>query len=181
MSPLPDPVDTIERFAELSALLDDPYAEEDETLRARGLDRAGWAAIEARWLRAIRGGEVDQEALLRYSKTYGATRAQLDGAAPSTVPDTEPDGRGFLSPDAQPWRAEAAAVGRELAEAPPRLIPPAPPTLPTGCTAVDETLDSPVVLPLPALPFERRAESSPAGTLDLPVSATRPALPFTPR
>jgi hypothetical protein len=50
----PDPVDTVERFAELSALLDDPFAKEEEVLRAAGLDRDAWERIEARWLEALR-------------------------------------------------------------------------------------------------------------------------------
>jgi hypothetical protein len=102
---LPDPVDTIERFAELSALLDDPFAEEDEVLRAAGLDAEAWEAIQARWVGELRGGSGDVEDLARrFGKMYRETTARITGraAAGEPMPDTLPTGAPPPDPEAAP-------------------------------------------------------------------------------
>jgi hypothetical protein len=55
----PDPVDTIERFAELSALLDDPHARRAALLSGVGLDERAWREIEERWMACLKkpGGQ----------------------------------------------------------------------------------------------------------------------------
>jgi hypothetical protein len=169
---LPDPVDTIERFAELSALLDDPFAEEEEILRASGLDTQAWEATEARWLGQLRAGGSDIEDLARrFGKTYRETTARLAATTPTRepIPETLPTGVGFLSAEAQPWRADAALIGREVvAEAPP-------------LNAAD-TLEEAISFPVPPLPFfTHRAEPAPDATLELGAVLPMPALPFSTR
>lgn len=192
MSTLPDPVDTIERFAEISALLDDTFADEDEVLRASGLDAETWDRIEARWLtrlKEVEGIELGK----RFGKAYRETVQRIAGRAPSTeeAADTEPDG--FLNSTAQPWRAEAAEVGRGAVGAPPPLLAAPEATLHLGAVLprapaapspdVGETLDSAGPLPLPVLPFQppQPEDEGPDATLPLGAHLPKPALPFTPR
>ncbi|APR86121.1 hypothetical protein A7982_12294 [Minicystis rosea] len=185
----PDPVDTIERFAELSALLDDPFADEHEILHAFGLDAEAWDAIEARWIARMRAGDGDAESLARlFGKSYRETtqRVKHGDASKVDVDDTLPTGAAFLSTEAQPWRDEAATVGRDLTATPPPLldaqpIPPAPPTRPTGAPpppAVADTLETSHPLPVPPLPFHAPS-ATPNETLELGAILPRPTLPFT--
>ena len=107
----PDPVATVDRCAELSALLDDPFADRSAVLRAAGLDEKSWAAIQERWVAMLAAAESD--ALVgRYGEVYETTLRRLaSGGAPARpAPDTDREGPAFLSKEAQPWRAEAAAV-----------------------------------------------------------------------
>lgn len=177
-TPVPDPVDTVERFAELSALQDDPFAEQDEVLRAAGLDDETWEAIEKRWMDRLSSGGSDVEELTgRFGKTYSETRQRLAiGVAAGPVPDTQPTGAGFLSTEAQPWRAEAAEVGRDVA-------PEAPPRVAHTVRSVADTLDCPTCLPVPLLPFHSAATPShaaPDATLEPGAHLPLPALPFGP-
>src|SRR5580692_7125892 len=139
----PDPVDTLERCAELSALLDDPFADRAAVLRGAGLDEATWAAVQERWVAMLTG--ADSEAIVaRYGEVYETTLRRLSsgGDRRGPAPDTDREGPAFLSEEAQPWRAEAAGVGLDAqGEPPPRAMredeaPPAPAT-PAG---TDETL-----------------------------------------
>jgi hypothetical protein len=197
MSTLPDPVDTIERFAEISALLDDTFAERDEVLRAFGLDAEIWARIEARWLLRFQEAE-GTELGKRFGKAYRETVQRLAGTAPTTeeAADTEPEGPGFLNTTAQPWRAEAAVVGQSASGAPPPLLAAPEATLHLGAALplalpavppdVGDTLDSAGPLPLPVLPFHppqppQAEDEGPDATLPLGAQLPRPALPFTPR
>jgi hypothetical protein len=185
-APAPDPVDTIERFAELSAQQDDPFADADAVLRAVGLDEDAWEIIERRWMERLASGGPGVEGLSeRFGEVYAATRQRLSvGTLAGPVPDTLPTGAAFLSSEAQPWRAEAAEVGRHLAvEVPPLMAtggttPPATvlPRVPASSCA--ETLESPTGLPIPALPFRGQVRSVGGATLE--VSALLPAteLPF---
>jgi hypothetical protein len=86
-TPTPDPVDTIERFAEISALPDDAFTEEADVLRAVGLDVASWEAIEAGWMAQLRSGTLDvEEVVERFGKVYRATRSSLsNGSARAAV------------------------------------------------------------------------------------------------
>ena len=178
----PDPVDTVERFAELSATLDDPFAEEHEVLHAAGLDSQRWASIEARWLLQLQSNASDgtPDLAARFGQTYKATRERLAGAnkAALGVPDTLPDGAGFLASEAQPWRAEAALVGREAAgESPPLVGAPRDAEPPS----VADTLETGAPLPIPALPFqalEVPRSDGPDATLELGACLPVAALPF---
>ena len=177
----PDPVDTVERFAELSAALDDPFAEEAEVLGAAGLDSARWATIEESWLlRMHSSGSEAPDLVARFGQTYKATRETLSGASKAAlgVPDTLPDGAGFLSSQAQPWRAEAALVGRDVAgESPPLVGAPRDAEPPS----VADTLETGAPLPIPALPFqapEPPRSAGPEATLELGACLPVAALPF---
>jgi hypothetical protein len=178
---LPDPVDTIERFAEISALLDDPFAEEDEVLRALGLDADGWDEIEARWLLRLRAEDAAPLGK-RFGKAYRETVERLKGVAPSTeeIADTEPEGPGFLTPDAQPWRAEAAAVGRAAVGAAPPLLaapePASPRTVRAAPPVVDVAATFTGAAPTgPALPFQTPSNVPPDATMPLGAVLPRPS------
>ena len=186
MATAPDPVDTIERFAALSARLEDPFADEAGVLSAAGLDEAAWDAVQERWARRISTTSPDEARALsaRFGEAFAEEKRRLEAAdrPPSTIPDTWPDGAGFLSAEAQPWRAEAASVGREPSAAPAMVItaPDREPVSPRRL-GVAETLESPGPLPLPVLPFAPapapRADS-PDATLELGAVLPIAALPF---
>jgi hypothetical protein len=109
--PVPDRVDTIERCAELSALLEDPFADRAAVLRAAGLDEAAWSAAQERWVEKLAAPEG--EALIaRYGEVYETTLRRLSsgGAPVAPIPDTDREGPAFLSKEAQPWRDEAAGL-----------------------------------------------------------------------
>ena len=177
-TPDPDPVDTIEGFAELVAALDDPFAEEAEVLRAAGLDEESWEAIVKRWMDQAALANPTDDLAARFAKIYAEARQrQATGSAAEPAPDTEPTDTGFLSAEAQPWRAEAAMVGRDIALEPlPRAASVHPPT------PVD-TVECPVWRPRPALPFHSAATPSHAAadaTLEPGAHLPLPALPFGP-
>jgi hypothetical protein len=185
-TPGPDPVDTIERFAELSAMQDDPFAEGEAVLRVVGLDEEAWEEIEKAWLARLAAGTPDAEALaLRFGETYARTLERLAAAAGAEpASDTRPSGPRFLSAEAQPWRAEARHVGRDVAADAPPLASPEPaaaaPSLPHARALID-TQKSPAWQPAPALPF--RAPAGPdhdaeGATLELHALLPPPALPF---
>jgi hypothetical protein len=152
----PDPVDTVERCAELSALLDDPFADRAAVLRAAGLDEESWGAVQERWvarLAAPKGAAL----VARYGEVYEATLRRLSsgGAPGGAPPDTDPEGPAFLSPEPRPWREEAARVGLDATGDPPSLTTHASDAAPVACAAgADETLPVPFQPPTPALPFE---------------------------
>jgi hypothetical protein len=144
-TPVPDPVDTIERFAELSALLEDPFADEEKVLRSAGLDSGAWDAIQRRWMARISSSAEAAALSGRFGAVYVATKERLArGAASEGVPPTEPALPGFLS----------AVVPDAGGEPPP--VPHAPvfaPATRTTSTLAD-TLESAQAIPLPPLPFE---------------------------
>jgi hypothetical protein len=157
----PDPVDTIERFAELSAILDDPHALRVALLSGVGLDERAWRAIEERWMRRIRepGGAALAE---RLGNVYAETRKNL---SESVVPPTEPAGP--PSPPSSIWRSGAHPLAGTMDVGAHSLRPalpfqPAPeggvvlaPTPPRrAVNPLAQTLESPQGLPVgPALPF----------------------------
>jgi aryl carrier-like protein len=177
-TPVPDPVDTIERFAELSARMEDPFADEEKVLREAGLDSMQWDAAQARWTKRISSSAADAEDLSRrFGAAYVAAKERLAGRTGEGVPPTVPDVPGFLSAEAQPWRAEAAAVGFGAAGEAPPFAPPPPPQ-PAGSSVAD-TLESGAPLPVPALPFRAPPGASPGDTLELGAVLPLPAMPFT--
>ena len=131
-----DPVATVDRCAELSALLDDPFADRAAVLRGAGLDEAAWAAVQERWVATLTG--PDGEALVaRYGEVYETTLRRLSsgGAPVGPPPDTDREGPAFLSKEAQPWRDEAAAVvasGTGTAPTPLRLLASSPSSFPAA-------------------------------------------------
>lgn len=111
----PSPYGSIERFAELSARLDDPFADRQAVLRAAGLNEGRWGDIVQRWSTRLRASEGAVLAT-RFGDGYAAAmRHQLP---PARELAAEPTGQRFLSTTAQPWRAEAASVGTGLSPAP---------------------------------------------------------------
>lgn len=192
MTTFQHPIDSIERFAEVSATLDDPFAERDEVLRAAGLDAAGWAETERRWSQRLREDTADPKGTLvaRFSKVYTATRQELSSAnkAASGVPDTDRDGEGPVSYHGHEWRAEAARVGLDAGDTPPPLLgapaPPPPPVTAIRAPATLETLPSAGALPVPALPFQPHKapiDARPDATLELGARLPLPVMPFDPK
>jgi hypothetical protein len=162
----PDPVDTVDRCAELAALLDDPFADRAALLRNAGLDEAAWGRVQVRWLAKL----ADDESLVaRYGEVYETTLRRLSsgGAPVEPAPDTSCDGPRFLSREAQPWRAEAAAV--------PASGSGVPPTLPSGSSPPPRR-----PTPLPPRPSPPPSENTLAGTAPLGAHVPSAALPFAP-
>lgn len=73
----PSPTDSLEAYAKLAALLDDPFADRADLLRGAGLDEASWASIQRAW--APRLHQTDEGR--RYSRIYKATMRSLAGTA----------------------------------------------------------------------------------------------------
>src|SRR5262245_47010631 len=98
MPTVSNPVDSIERFAEVCAMLDDPFADEERILRPAGVDPGAWDEVEARWLARMSASAAEASSLsAQFGKAYQAERARLAaGANNEAVPPTEPTG-GFLS------------------------------------------------------------------------------------
>ena len=145
----PDPVDTIERFAELSALLNDPHALRAALLAGVGLDERTWKAIEERWMARIRapGGEVLAQ---RLSERYAATQRNLSESIPPTEPSRAPTEH--ASPSSSTLGSPVPPALREPALSSSVVCPPQSPRIARSPLA--DTLDSPEGLPLPpALPF----------------------------
>lgn len=73
MDPATHSSDSIERFAELSALLDEPFADRQAVLRAAGLDDERWTDVVERWaaLLATAEGEV---LAVRFGDAFVAAR-----------------------------------------------------------------------------------------------------------
>jgi hypothetical protein len=180
----PDPVDTVDRCAELSALLDDPFGDRAAVLRGAGLDEAAWGRVQERWVTKL---VADEALVARYGEVYETTlrRRLIGDGSDGPVPETDREGSRFLSEEAQPWRAEAAAVQASGAGAAPTLRslsssspprPSSPPAEPPGAG----TLPLGTRVPVPALPFAppSRAASPPGDTLELGQRLPVPATPF---
>jgi hypothetical protein len=187
----PAPVDTVDRCAELSALLDDPFADRAAVLRGAGLDEAAWGRVQERWVEQL---VADEALVARYGEVYETTLRRLSsgGAPVGPAPDTDREGSRFLALDAQPWRAEAAAVqasGTGVAPtlrsgSPPPPRPSPPPPRPSPPPPAEHSFDRTVPLgshvPSAALPFvpPSRASSPLTDTLEMGTPAPRPASPF---
>jgi hypothetical protein len=122
----------IESFAELTAQLDHPFADRVAVLRSAGLDEAAYRCHCDRWTADLAAAPSPALAR-RFGETYVRAVHAL-AAAPREDAAAMPDPR-FLNADVQPFREEAAVVGREMVEVPSRLFidhnpapAPAPPT-----------------------------------------------------
>jgi hypothetical protein len=141
----PDPIATVDRCAEVSALLEDPFADRAAVLRGAGLDENTWAAAQARWVERL--AAPDAEALVtRFGEVYETTlRRMASGGAP-VAPASDPDGE---EPGAAPTLRSASVAP------PPRLSPvpsPLPPPLAQHSLAGAASLDPGARLD-EALPF----------------------------
>jgi hypothetical protein len=67
---------TIERFAELSGLLADPFADRAGVLSSAGLDAARWRKLEAEWSARLQGPDSGSLSR-RFSAVYSATLRSL--------------------------------------------------------------------------------------------------------
>jgi hypothetical protein len=161
------PIEPLMAFAVLSAHLADPFADRAVVLRGAGFDEARWKETEDAWAQRFRepGGEVHAASFMELF-----TKALGDAVAANTSADGDPpDSARFLTPEAQPWRAEAARVGRETDAAMP------PPAHPLACTA-----QIPLAALRRAVPFGPPPDVSPLGdTLEAGARLPLPALPFT--
>jgi hypothetical protein len=118
----PDPVDTIERYAELSAILDDPHALRSALLAGVGLDERTWREIEGRWMARIKepGGKALAEQL---GAVYAETKRNLsDAIGPPTDPAPPAITLRSPLPPAPPREPAPEGVVRP-ASAPPRRAP----------------------------------------------------------
>jgi hypothetical protein len=178
MTSTPDPSQSIVHFAELSAGVDDPFADRAAVLARAGLDDDGWMRLNERWLNAFCEPGGDLRAA-RFGEVFRKTRAQIAAGVAPRAESGEPAAPGprFLSPEAQPWRGEAAGVGDSRASSPPLLT--APRALAGAPVAAPAA--SPPPSPAPsAMPLLRGATAHPlAGTTDVdPRALGAEALPF---
>lgn len=173
----------IDLFAELSARLDDPFAEHVEVLLGAGLDQAALMHLQDRWKTRLQ--QTSDEAMRltqRFAATYARTQQVLEearrdarqGAAKRADPR-------FLSAQVQTWREEAAAVALSvsadtslpaldtLSPAPVRRDPP------PSANAAPEPLSTPDWVPTGMRRFQQLAVTQAAD--DPPASA---GLPFDP-
>lgn len=173
-----DPEQSLDCFAELSAEVDAPFADRAATLARVGLDDEGWMRLNERWLKAFREPGGDLRAA-RFGEVFRRTRARLAAGDVPSAEACEPADPGprFLSPEAQPWRGEAAGVGDSRASSPRPLTPPrAPAGAPVAAPAA---LAPPGPAPI-AMPPPRGVSAHPlAGTTDVdPRALCADALPF---
>lgn len=120
-----DPNHSIDRFAELSAEVDDLFADRAAVLAHAGLDDAAWMRLNEHWLVAFREPEGDHRAA-RFAEVFARTKARLVAGSSEAFAAAEaiPGERRFLSVEAQPWRTEAAEVGNAPASSPPPTAAP---------------------------------------------------------
>ncbi len=156
-----DSVAEIERFATLSALFADPFADRIAVLSGAGLDGPGWQSMMERCMQRLEG--VGGEALARhFAEVFMKTLRSL--SAPGSSPAHPASSRGPNSTE-RTLSAQIAPFGRDL--------------------EVPSTLPSPAHLPAPAPP----PASAPCGQQSVisvvapPSSSTRaaPPLPLVPR
>ena len=71
------PADSLEAYAKLAALLDDPFADRADLLRGAALDEDGWARIQRAWAPRLR----DTDDGPRYARLYKAMMRSIAGTA----------------------------------------------------------------------------------------------------
>jgi hypothetical protein len=112
--------DSIDRYAELCARLDDMFVPRAATLGAAGLDEQAWITISAEWAERLCASEGAALAE-RFGEVYAATRRRLRAPALLGAPEGDPQ---FMSTEAQAWRAEAARVSLDATGNAPALQTP---------------------------------------------------------
>ena len=111
--------ESIERFAQLCALLNEGFADRALVLASAGLDDSSWKQLESRWMTQI-AQSTDGSLARRFGEAYTAARApSTDAPNHVEVPASAPR---FLNIEAQPWRTEAAAVALDAFGAAPPLL-----------------------------------------------------------
>jgi hypothetical protein len=186
-APPPSP-DTVERFARLLALLDDPFADRAALLGAESLDDAGWEDTVRRYTALL--GTCDEAVVDGFVAAYQRARGEIEGIHAAMTPPAA----AFFGREAQPWRDDAARV--PLAgegAAPPLLVSVELPAdtdrdPDAGPLLALRTIEAPVFVPASGLPFVaalRRAPSEPRDpaeeTQECPAFASpeRPVTPFS--
>ncbi|WP_437827614.1 hypothetical protein [Sorangium sp. So ce1153] len=107
---MPDFRTSVEDFAALRALLDDPFADAAASLARAGLDEPSYVALTAAWrARLARECETDSDLGRRFAMAYRKASTARRARAGKEDAVRQEDAR-FLNRDAQPWRAEAAQV-----------------------------------------------------------------------
>jgi hypothetical protein len=174
----------IDLFAELSARLDDPFAEHVAVLLGAGLDRAALVHLQDRWKTRLQ--QATDEAMhltQRFAATYARTQQVLEEArrdARLGAGKRAPDPR-FLSAQVQTWREEAAAVALSVSAdaSSPALDTTSPAPVrrdpPPSANAAPEPPSTPDWVPRGMRRFEQLAVTQAAD--DPPASA---GLPFDP-
>jgi hypothetical protein len=92
-----DPTSSIDRFAEVSALLADPFSDGAAVLRDAGLDAEGWRKVEESWVPRL---ERDEAAAERFGVVFERTLRAL--SASPAVPLGRPGERAPPRPQS-PW------------------------------------------------------------------------------
>ena len=180
MSVHSSPVESIERFAELCALLNEGFADRARVLGAAGLDEAAWKRLETRWMTQI-AESSDGAPARRFGEAYAAKRRPFAGD-PSPVAALAAGPR-FLNGEAQPWRNEAAAVPLETSGVAPPLLSyvdedtedaPRPARQPLSAAGdLDRTAELAFCRPGPVLPFSPSRSVEESGVRSAP-AARRP-------
>lgn len=169
--------ETITRFAELSARLNEGFADRTRVLETAGLDESSWERFESQCATAL-AEDMDNVLALRFSDVYAAERGLLSLSRSSTVlPACDPR---FLNNDAQSWREEAAAVPLDASHvAPPPLFfgdedtedPAWPsPQLLAVAADMDQTAEFAARHPGPVLPFVGARGIEESGVRSVPVA-----------
>jgi hypothetical protein len=163
---------SLDRFAELSAEIADPFAERSVLLRRAGLDEESWSRIIDSWMTAFTAPDGEHQAA-RFGEVFARTKRRLAaGPAPAAAENLVEHGPQFLSPEAQPWRGETAGVGDTRTSTPPPLA--------TASAPQPLRAEPPPPEPAPvATPLSTGAAHPLAGTTDVdPRALGAVALPF---
>ncbi len=158
MNDQPLPECTIERYAEIVAIIDDGAMSRVSILRAAGFDEIAWKRVKVYWMERLAAG-IDHELAARFGTVYGRTKYSLssaarDAALPSSgggggwakegaqatadVDDTLPSGAtpcGEVNDTLPDQAAAGAVVGNEPASAPEAAAAPAAVDLTIECAA----------------------------------------------
>ncbi len=102
------PEDTIERFAEIAALVDEGYVPRLDRLAAAGLDHASWKQLERYWMSRLAEGN-DADLAIRFATTYGRTRASFANTTVSEAGEPRRSGGGGDTDDTVPDGVDPAA------------------------------------------------------------------------
>lgn len=94
MNDQPLPECTIERFAEIAAIIDDGPVSRASILHAAGFDEIAWTRVESHWMVRLAAG-TDPDMAARFGTVYGRTKYSLSSAAraASLTPSGENEGR----------------------------------------------------------------------------------------
>lgn len=169
----------VERFADLMAHIDDPFAEPSAVLASSGLDDASYRSLVDGW-RARFDRDESGSLAERFAGAYAAARAGGRREEPrSSAPENPIDPR-FLNAAALAFREEAAKVALEPmpGDAPPPIA--LSPVILSAPVASAPEPPPPAIIAAP--PVETYAEKRArfAGTMEIGHLVPRDAVPFVP-